>query len=190
MLSSYGNQLKQIGYLIFKKQLRNIFFTEDICYFSISILVDENPQLPITTPSQSPPNRILTTFESRNHFRLFGESRGWRKTREKYKNSCRSETTLAKFSTGLWRKGRDWNSKENEFLRRERICFVKFQGWTMTRSVVAIPRISRFEGNGCLERLKASAASAAMRVHSTCESWETSTRSLNLVYFLNPWFRK
>ena len=32
MLSSYGNQLKQIGYLIFKKQLRNIFFTEDICY--------------------------------------------------------------------------------------------------------------------------------------------------------------
>lgn len=182
MLSSYGDQLKQIGYLIFKKQLRNIFFTEDIRY------IHPRGWKSIVTPSQSPPNRILTTFESRNHFRLFGESRGWRKTREKYKNSCRSETTLAKFSTGLWRKGRDWKSKENEFLRGEGICLVKFQGWTMTRSVVGIPRISRFEGNGCLERLKASAA--AMRVHSTCESWEISTRSLNLVYFLNPWFRK
>lgn len=92
-----------------------IGYSKNAILSNVSILVDENPFVRSyrSTRSQSPPNRILTTFESRNHFRLFGESR-W-KMREKYKNSYRSETTLAKFQQDYeGRKGRNWKSKEND----------------------------------------------------------------------------
>lgn len=59
MLFSYGDQLKQIGYLIFKKQLRNIFFTEDIRYIHPrgwkSTVTDRNP---LAIPSESNPDHV------------------------------------------------------------------------------------------------------------------------------------
>lgn len=69
--------------------------------------------------------------------------------REKCENSCRSETTFRRnfkrdYGERRERKGRNWESREddNEFPRG--IGLVKFQGWTMIH-VAGIPRISRFK---------------------------------------------
>lgn len=181
MLSSYGDQLRKDRLSDIQKTTSKYFFhgrhpiyssswMKIHSYRSQPLRIESWPRSSLEITFDSSGNHVGEGRRARNTKIRVDPKRHWRNFQQDYEG--REEI-------GNPRKMNSWG---------EGICLVKFQGWTMTRSVVGIPRISRFEGNGCLERLKASAA--AMRVHSTCETWEISTRSLNLVYFLNPWFRK